>query len=245
MNREGKATTIFLLALAILSLCLTAGTLVLFKQEKDKRLSLEQQLDQITNAKLQLEKKSEELKKQSLLLEEKLKDSDTRYANLTNELDIEKSSREQMALENNDLKNNLSKENKAKEAIQQKLSHAVGELKALKNKLQSLGQERTALEAKIKDISSGEVSLDKIVVNSSPNNEGSIVVVNREHDFAVINLGEPDGMTVDKILSVYRAKKYLGDIKIERVQNNLSVADFIPPLNKDKVREGDKVVLKK
>ncbi len=244
MNKEGKATTVFLLVLAILSLCLTAGTLLLFRQEKDKRLSLEQQLDQITNLKLQSEKKLEEIKKQSFLLEEKLKESDTKYSNLTTELEVEKSFREQLASENKELKENLGKENKASEDIKKKLSRSVGELKALRDKVKSLSMERVALEEKIKS-SGGEVSLEKIVVSPVASNEGSIAVVNREHDFAVINLGEANGITADRILSVYRNKKYLGDVKVERVQNNLSVVDFIAPLNKDKVKEGDRVVIKK
>lgn len=245
MNKIGKATTIFLLVLAILSLCLTAGTLVLFRQEKDKRLSLEQQLEQLSNAKLQVEKKLEDFKKQSFLLEEKKKESDATISDITSKLEVEKSFREQLASENDKLREGLAKESQVRENTKAKLSKAVGELKALRGKLKSLSMERVALEDKIKNISGGQVSLDKIVVNPLASNEGSIVVINKEHDFAVINMGEANGITVDQILSVYRGKKYLGNIKIERVQNNLSVADFILPLNKDKAREGDKVVLKK
>jgi hypothetical protein len=246
MNKEGKATTIFLLVLAILSLCLTAGTLMLFRQEKDKRLSLEQQLEQISAAKLQLEKQLSEAKKQSLLSEERFKEIETKNSNLTSELEVEKSFREQLATENKALQENFANESQLKENFKKKLSRAVGELKAMRQKLQGIESERLSLDQKIKSMALGsEVSLDKIVVNPTSSKDASIVVVNREHGFAIINLGEESGITVDQVLSVYRNKKYLGDIKIERVQNNLSVADFIAPLNKDKVREGDKVVLKK
>lgn len=245
MNRNGKTTTVFLLALAILSLCLTAGTLILFKQEKDKRLSLEQQLDQTTTLKLQLEKQLAETKRQLSLMNDRLKESDTKYANLTNEVEVEKSFRQQLENENNQLKDNLSKENKAKEDVKIKFSHAIGELKALRGKLGSLQLERLALEEKIKNVTQGQqISLDKIVVSPAEGKDGSIVVINKEHDFAVINLGEANGIFPAQILSVYRGKKYLGDIRIERVQDNMSVADFIAPLNKDKVREGDKVISK-
>ncbi|MDP2940191.1 MAG: hypothetical protein Q8O13_08950 [Candidatus Omnitrophota bacterium] len=246
MNMVGKATTIFLLVLAILSLCLTAGTLVLFKQEKDKRISLEQQLEQISNVKLQLERQLSESKKQALLLEERLKESDTKYTNLSNEIEVEKSFREQLTLDNNELKDNLSKESKEKESIKSKLSHSMGELKALREKLKSLQVERLSLENKIKNLAtSQEVSLEKIVVSPEDVKDGSIAVINKEFDFAVINLGEQNGITPNQTLSVYRANKYLGDLKVERVQENLSVANFIAPLNKDKVKEGDKVSFKK
>ncbi len=245
MNREGKATTIFLLVLAILSLCLTAGTLVLFKQEKDKRISIEQQLDQITNAKLQLEKKLEEAKKQSLMADEKLKEAEANYSDLSNELEVQKSFKEQLATENKDLKDKLSQEGQERENIKARLSRAVSELKALKEKLKSLNEERVSLEQKIKNTVSGqEVSLERIVVTPT-DNEGNIVVINREHDFAVINLGEINGISVGQVLSVYRDKKYLGDVKVGRIQGNLSVVDFVSPLNKDRAKEGDRVVFKK
>ncbi len=245
MNREGKATTVFLLVLAILSLCLTAGTLVLFKQEKDRRLSIEQQLDQITNAKLQLEKKLEDAKKQSLMTDEKLKEAEAKYSDLSNELDVQKSFKEQLATENKDLKDRLSRESQDRESVKAKLNYAIGELKALKEKLKSLNDERASLEQKIKNTVSGqEVSLEKIVVNPT-DTEGNIVVINRENDFAVVNMGEANGLTVGQVLSVYRDKKHLGEVKVERVQDNLSVVDFTPPLNKDKVKEGDRVVPKK
>jgi hypothetical protein len=245
MNKVGKATTIFLLVLAILSLCLTAGTLVLFRQEKDKRVSVEKQLEQLSNAKLQVEKTLEDMKKQSFLLEEKKKESDSKISSITSELDVEKSFREQLANENKALRDSLDKETKTRDDIKSKYSKAVGEVKALRGRLKSLSIDQIALEEKVKMISGGQVSLDKIVVNPLASNEGKVIVINKEHDFAVINMGEANGINIDQSLSVYRDKKYLGQIKIERVQNNLAVADFVPPLNKDKVREGDRVVIKK
>ena len=46
-------------------------------------------------------------------------------------------------------------------------------------------------------------------------------------------------------MAVYRADKYLGDIKIARVQEGASVADFIAPLTLKQVRKDDRVVVKK
>jgi len=46
------------------------------------------------------------------------------------------------------------------------------------------------------------------------------------------------------MLSVNRGKKYLGDIKVLRVQKNMSVGDFIPPLTARKVKKNDTVVVK-
>ena len=75
--------------------------------------------------------------------------------------------------------------------------------------------------------------------------EGSVVVVNKEYNFAVINLGSNDGVKSDAVFSIYRNDKYLGDVKVEKVHDAMSAAGFMTEGLKDKVAEGDKAILKK
>jgi hypothetical protein len=44
-------------------------------------------------------------------------------------------------------------------------------------------------------------------------------------------------------MSVYRGDEYLGDVRVSRVQEELSAADLIPPFSSRKVRKNDSVVL--
>lgn len=79
--------------------------------------------------------------------------------------------------------------------------------------------------------------------NRSP--EGSILVVNKEYNFAVINLGTNEGVKQDAVFSVFRKDKYLGDIKVEKVHESMSAAGFVTDGLIDKIAEGDKVAFKK
>jgi len=46
------------------------------------------------------------------------------------------------------------------------------------------------------------------------------------------------------LFSVYRGNTYLGDVKVEKVQDVMSAAGFVADDVKNKVKEGDKVVKK-
>jgi len=74
--------------------------------------------------------------------------------------------------------------------------------------------------------------------------EGKILVVNKDYNFAVINLGSKDGVGIGDVFSVYHNNRYLGDIKIEKLHDSMAAAGFVSPDIKDKASEGDKVVLK-
>ena len=89
-----------------------------------------------------------------------------------------------------------------------------------------------------------EVNLDKIVVGPEAPPEGRILSVDADTEFVIVNLGTKDGIGMGNVMAVYRGKEYLGDIKITRVQSEMSAADFIPPFSSRKVRKNDQVVLK-
>ncbi len=74
--------------------------------------------------------------------------------------------------------------------------------------------------------------------------EGKILVVNKESDFAVIDLGSLDGVRVNDIFSVFDQDKYIGEIKTEKVHESMSAAVFLSGQVKDKIKEGDRVLYK-
>lgn len=74
--------------------------------------------------------------------------------------------------------------------------------------------------------------------------EGRLLVVNRDYNFVVINIGSKDGVSVGQIFSVYSGDKEAGEIKVEKVHDSMSAAGFLTPGMRDKVKEGDKIVPK-
>ena len=74
--------------------------------------------------------------------------------------------------------------------------------------------------------------------------EGKILVVNKDYDFAVINLGSKDGIGTGDAFSAYHSNKYIGDLKVEKLHDSMAAAGFGSAEVKNKISEGDKVVRK-
>jgi len=70
---------------------------------------------------------------------------------------------------------------------------------------------------------------------------GRILSVDMETEFVILSLGKKDGISVGNILSIYREEKYVGDIKITRLQTEMSAADLILPLSIKNVKKNDQV----
>ena len=116
------------------------------------------------------------------------------------------------------------------------------------------------LEAKVLELAAHPtVELDKVVVTNSPEAsstvslpssmgyaptaapQGQIIVVNREYDFIVMNLGKSQGLEIGQEFAVVRGQQVLGRVKIEKIYDELSAAAIMPESNKDAIREGDLV----
>ena len=73
--------------------------------------------------------------------------------------------------------------------------------------------------------------------------EGKVMIVNKEFNFVVINLGSKDKVNVGDAFAVSRNSKYIGDLKVEKVHESMSAAGFAVEL-KDQIKENDKITQK-
>jgi peptidoglycan hydrolase CwlO-like protein len=80
---------------------------------------------------------------------------------------------------------------------------------------------------------------------STSTSEGKVLVINREYNFAVINLGSKDGVAIGDVFYVYHNSKYIGDITLEKIHDSMAAAGFASSAMKNKIAEGDRVVKKK
>lgn len=89
------------------------------------------------------------------------------------------------------------------------------------------------------------VNLDRIVITPESAKEGKVLNVDTETEFLIFDIGTKSGVKQGDIMSVYRGKTYLGDVKVSRAQEEMSAADFVPPFSSRKVRKNDQVVPKR
>ncbi len=90
-----------------------------------------------------------------------------------------------------------------------------------------------------------KVNLDRIVITPESAKEGHVLNIDLETEFLIFDMGSRNGIKQGDVMSVYRGKAYLGDVRVSRVQEEMSAADFIPPFSSRKVRKNDQVVPKR
>ena len=73
--------------------------------------------------------------------------------------------------------------------------------------------------------------------------EGKVIIVNKEFNFVVINLGSKDKVSVGDEFLVSRAGKPIGNLKVEKVHEVMSAAGF-PAELRDLIKENDLVTQK-
>ena len=130
-----------------------------------------------------------------------------------------------------------------------------------KRQLAELERAKNDLETKLMAADQPTVELDKVLVNgaagggelggdilpasASPvagaDSNGQVVVINREYDFIVMNLGKNHGVAVGQEFQVARGNEVLGRVKVEKVYDELSAAAILPDSRKNSIKEGDTV----
>lgn len=157
-----------------------------------------------------------------------------------------------------DAKSNLEAELKAGKAD---LDNLKNQLNAIETAKQGLEEKLKDSSAKPKDAQeeakSKDVQLDKIVVaqpsgsegagsptqqsqevagqsQAQPALEGKVLVVNKEYDFIVINLGNKDNIATGDTFEISRKDKNIGEVRVEEVRDTMSVAT---PVTKDMIKQ--------
>ncbi|MDD5568417.1 MAG: hypothetical protein PHY88_04365 [Candidatus Omnitrophica bacterium] len=261
-----KVKAIVLIILIVISLAIAGGGFYLYQQEHTRNINLQASLDDLTVKQKLTQAKLLEAQKSLSIIESKLKDATSQIDTLTNQLQQEKVSKEEALSRIEQIRADLDRQKESRSDLENKLSKVQDDLRAAQGKLTKMEAEKETLEAKIKAFESkSNVELGKIVVNpetSSVNSsataqvvnatqgpaakdlEGKVLVLNKEYNFVVIDIGSKNGVVVNDVFSVYQGNKIVGDIKIEKVQETMSAAGFTADKLKNIVKEGDRVVKK-
>ena len=220
---------------------------------------LKTRLEDTQQAKTKAEDELTHLRKEYSTTQEKLVQAATAQETLTRSVEERQKEVERLT---KDLEQTRTQH---KEAATQ-LSELQSEHETMKRQLSELERAKGELETKVMEISQQPtVELDKVLVTSdnksstsakpqtsaaaatsatgdartTPN--GQVMVVNREYDFIVMNLGKSHGLSIGQEFQIVRGTEVLGKVKVEKVYDELSAAAILPESRKDSIREGDTV----
>ncbi len=255
MAKSGKTLTIFLIVIAILLLSLTTITIFFFQKEREMRKAAQHELSRAQQRIQQLKTDLKEAKKQTYLLEERNKEKEETIASLENDLDFIKGVRDQIKEEKQALEKRLEDEKESKTILMDDLVEAksrIGELEEkLKKKEAQLKQLLDFSKAQKKDTGVSKNDLNKSSFGEKEDSKGvkgdlsaKILSINKENNFLIFNRGKPDGIKEGMVFSVVRRNKILGTVRVVRVQDEMSVADILPPLKTSSIKTSDKVEIK-
>ncbi|MFA4854762.1 MAG: hypothetical protein WC616_05385, partial [Candidatus Omnitrophota bacterium] len=248
-----------LIILIIISLALAAGGFYSYQNEHTKNIQLQAQIEELNTRQRITESKLEETKKKAVEFQLKLQEATAQIDSLTNELAQEKSLRLEASNKSEQLKVDLEQQKVLRQDIENRLNQAQDDGKKIKEQTKVMQQQKAELEAKIKNLESisNGVELGKVVVAPAPavkpgkksavpqgkSLEGRVMVVNKDYNFAVLNLGSKDGVNTGDEFSVYHAGKVIGVLKVEKVHESMAAAGFSEEL-KSIISENDEVVQK-
>jgi len=198
-------------------------------------------------------------------LQVKLQQSQEQYDTLNVQLQQAVSIRQEVLSKAEQLGADLKGQMALRVDLEKKLTVAQDEARKMLAQLNAVKSQKVSLEAKVKELESYQnVELGTIVVNpepalqgsmldsmegstalaSSTGLEGNVLVVNKDYNFVVLNLGRKDNVAIGTVFYVYHNDKYIGDVKVEKVHDAMSACGFFTEDIKYKIVEGDKVVQK-
>lgn len=240
---------IFMLASGILLYSLLA--------EITRRVQVEDELASVQEEKINVEDRLNQtqlelitLKDEANLLEQQLaKEKETVLTTLAK--------LESKDIQITELERTLDNEKKQKESLTNNLAQLRDEHASLEKELQDAHLRLQTLESQIgkNNEEKANVKLEKIVIKpAAPTAEvkeapvkpakqlnGKVLVVNREFNFVVIDIGKKDGANIGNQLAVYQDSQEIATIQIEKLYDTMATAVILPGSQTEKLKENNTV----
>lgn len=264
-----KVINIILMTIISVALVLPFGLFILKELEKTNRIKAEEMLWQEKLAGKKAKKQLSSLEQEKNQIQKKLTESKKEAGSLESELAGHKrqlaSTRQKITGVDNKV---ISTERKINELnsyikdIKPRIVNVTHDSLKLTEELTLLQKTTEALKGRLaqfleekkgkKKISAREPDLAKPQADISgrtpqaipePSLIGEVLIVNREFDFVVINLGQDDGIEEDMVLDISRDDNILAQVEVETVRTNTSAAGIIDKDAISQIRAGDKALL--
>ena len=261
-----KALLPVLGGLAGLGIVVAVVAIVLQIRERDRRMATERELVMALAENEDLTAQRDALQQAKAELEEELSLAQGELLKVTGELEEAKAAQQALTKALEDRQNEidrLTKDLEQSRTTREQLAQDLGELRSqrvgLQQRVDDLETAKAELERKVLELADqSTVELEKVVVGDdegsmtetfrsdyltpvSLTTGGQIVVVNREYDFVVMNLGKNHGLLMGQEFQVLRGTEVIGGVKVEKVYDELSAASVLPGTDPDLLQEGDGV----
>ncbi len=231
-----------LITIVVLLLVLVSTAAFFLQGEIKKSANLSEQLIYTQKEQLifksSLEDSKEEVSRLNILITE----SHGQAKQLDSEISTLEEDNKRLNREISTLKENISFTNEKNIGLSKKIDDLETKFANKEKQLVSAVKEKEDLRVKLEDFKKerGPINLEKIVVK--PQLEGKIVNIDKRLKFLVIDRGIQDDVAVGDVFSCFLNGKEIGQVKVEKVYDSLSAANFLSNLKFKYVKEGAKVL---
>jgi hypothetical protein len=237
--------------ICILFIASSVALFTMFNNEKIEKDILQEELAQVMKERKKLSLEVEELKLIKNDLEIKASGLEAKAKMLTENYEEEKSKSEiiksQFAEQEEELKDakfQLRSIGDGKKELQEMLDEEKKKYSQLRSRIDKLIEVKEILEEKVREIINKQgIELERIVVKAEGELEGKVVVVNREYNFIVVDLGYKDDIELGDILAVFRGGKYIGEAQVEKIYDSMSAATIVKESKPGSIMIDDNVVV--
>ncbi|OGX39300.1 MAG: hypothetical protein A3C53_02105 [Omnitrophica WOR_2 bacterium RIFCSPHIGHO2_02_FULL_68_15] len=264
-SQAGKMLTPLLSILAALAMGVAAFAIYVVIQKGEQLQVVQRNLQLAESENSDLKSRIETVQQAKARLEEDLTGAQRSFAESQEELANSLQAQETLTRSIEDREREitrLTKDLDQAKSESSKVSSQIGKLQSerdeAKRQVAELERAKNDLEAKLMATDPSTVELDRVLVSggasgteagggmvmpisATPSAAGQVVVINREYDFVVMNLGKNHGVAVGQEFQIARGNEVLGRVKVEKVYDELSAAAILPDSKKSSIREGDTV----
>jgi len=247
-----KPITIIFVAISVIFIVSTSTLYIVLHKEKTEKVVLQQKLADVMKQRKRLSEEAEELKVIKNDLEVELAGLEAQAKALGENYEKEKSQNDIVRVE-------LEEKTKSLEEAEGKLSSAAGEKDKLKKMLESektrysqlkervdkLVEVKDVLEGKVRNIINKQgIELERIVVKTEGELEGKVLVVNREYNFIVADIGIEDDIEIGDFVTIFRNGKYVGEAQVEKIYDTMSASTIVKETKPRAIMVDDNVIIR-
>ncbi len=250
MIKDIKSAGVFIVAAVFLVSTIVA--LFLFVSERNTKIFLQNELAEVMKVKKKLSLELDEVKVIKSDLELKLSALEAQAKMLGESYEKEKAQSEiiKRDLSKKDgeiasIKGQLDTIKNEKQSLQAMLDDEKLKYNQLRERVDKLVAVKDELEKKVKDIVGKQgVELERIVVKEEGELEGKVLVVNKEYNFIVTNIGSEDNVALGDIITVFRDGKYTGEVQVEKIYDTMSASTIVKETKPGAIQVNDKVAVR-
>ena len=253
MSKIFKIVIILLVVVSVSSAIFAVFAVMEKEKEYMKRLILEDKLAAVIKDKNNIEKDRNSIKKEKAALELQLKEMNVKVSSLSGQVENMKG-RLKIASANwatrkkevTSLKEYLGKAREKNLDISEKFKVSQTNYENARNQVIMLEESKRQLEDKLADLTGNPIDLDKIVVRPLVIDEnllkGSVIVVNKDYNFIVADLGGTDKLKEGMLFDVTDGDELLAKAEIEKIYDTMSSLAILPGGEIDSIRKGNSVI---